>query len=92
MAPSNIAHLEDWTATDPLVADNRHLRMQNRTLQADIRAMAREIARLRRIERLAAQVIDLNARGDFSPRAPLACYTVVELEQALRATADWSGA
>jgi len=92
MATSNITHLEDWTAHDPLVAENRHLRMQNRTQQADMRAMTREIARLRRIERLAAQVVDLNARGDFSPRAPLACYTVVELEHALRAPADWSGA
>lgn len=88
--PSNITHLEDWTASDPLVADNRRLRVENRTLRADVRGMAREIARLRRIERLAVQVVELNARGDFNAQAPLACYTVVELRQALLVPPDWS--
>lgn len=71
-----VVKFEDWTHADPLVVENRLLRQ-------DIAMMAREIARLRRIECAAAELKEMVAQEKIRPFSPLACQAIVDLGSAL---------
>lgn len=69
---STITRMEDWTPHDPLVTENRLLRQ-------DARAMAKELTRLRAIERNARAVMAHHHAGAIDARGALACMALVEL-------------
>ena len=74
---------EDWTHGDPLVTELDEMRR-------DAGKMAREIVRLRAIERAAARVMQHHSVFEITAHAPLACMAVVELETALGNGRQWS--
>lgn len=87
---NNVIQFEDWTHGDPVELDNqrREAEQQERML-ADMRKMAREIVRLRRIERAAEQVFMQHAGGNILPQSPMACQSIVDLGRSLLVPAQW---
>jgi len=75
--------VEEWTHGDPLVSELE-------TIKRDSVAMAREIVRLRAIERASAKLMQHHAVGEVLAQAPLACLAAVELETALGSGRQWS--
>lgn len=72
----NVVMLEDWTSDDPLVRENRRMRQ-------DAATMAREIVRLREIERKAFEVMQHVNTGEVDAHGAKACYAMVELGRVL---------
>lgn len=78
----NVIVMEDWTGGDPKASELRKLRL-------DVERLARAVARLRRIERAAEQVVLHHADGHIKPVSPLACQAMVELGGSLLQPVAW---
>jgi len=77
-----IAAVEDWTDGEPPTNPNTEL-------LADMRILMRELARLRRIERVAADVLQHHADDHIRPMTQLACLAMVELGSSLLQPSAW---
>lgn len=86
MPQSNVIMLEDWTGGDPLQLE---MHGQQSLVAPDIRALTREIIRLREIERAAMEIMQHVNTGDIDASGPKACYAVVELGRVLDFPVQW---
>lgn len=89
MAASNMQLLEDWTERDPLDRGNGQVEHETRLMVADARSMAREILRLREIERRAMDILQHVNTGDIDAHGTKACMAVIDLGEALGFPVQW---
>jgi len=78
----NIVHIEEWTHREPHPQPNQQL-------LKDLRQMALEIARLRKIERAADAVIRHHAAGHVALHHGTACQAMTALGAALITQPVW---
>ena len=79
---AEIIHMEDWTHGEPARSPNQHL-------LNDLRRLAREIARLRRVESAALAVIRQHGEGNIQPTSPKACMAMAELGSSVVNATAW---